>query len=79
MRDRPTDQHRRAATAALKRPIKPGHDIDHLDENKANNAPSNLKEVPHGAHSKTTQSPGRRSLRALQQALTMHQRGEKRY
>lgn len=69
MRDRKTDHHRTTAVAKLGRPIRPGHDIDHLNEDKGDNSPANLKEVPHGAHSRTTQSKGRRSLRALQVAL----------
>ena len=79
MRDRPSNTHRTAASAKLGRPIKPGHDIDHLDENKDNNSPANLAETPHAAHSRLTQSPGRRSLRAIQKALGMVRRGEKRY
>lgn len=77
MRDRKSDSHRPAAQAKLGRPIKPGHDIDHLNENKADNSPANLVEVPHGAHSKTSQSKGRKSLRALTHALTMADRKEK--
>lgn len=68
-RDRKSDSHRTAAARHLGRPIKPGHDIDHLNENKADNRPENLKETPHGSHSSTTQSKGRKSLRALQAAL----------
>ena len=79
MRDRKSDSHRKIAAATLGRPIKSGHDIDHLDSNKANNSPANLKETPHSEHSKLTQSPGRRSLAKLQKALSMVKRGEKSY
>jgi len=79
MRDRKTDSHRNVAQAKLGRPLKPGHDIDHLNEDKADNSPANLAETPHGAHSRETQSPGRKSLRALQKALTMMRRREKLY
>jgi hypothetical protein len=78
-RDRKSNAHRTAAQRALGRPIKPGHDVDHLNENKADNSPANLRETPHGAHSKLTQSPGRKSLRRLQKSLTMPTRGEKWY
>ena len=79
MRDRKTDQHRTVATAKLGRPIKPGYDIDHLNENKLDNSPANLVEKSHSQHSQDTQSPGRKSLRRLQKALTMPQRREKLY
>ena len=79
MRDRKTDQHRKVAQRTLGRPIKPDHDIDHLNENKADNSPANLVEKPHGAHSRDTQSKGRKSLRALQKSLTMPQRRERQY
>ena len=78
-RDRKGDEHRKVAAQKLGRPIKPGHDIDHLDENKDNNSPANLVEKPHGEHSATTQSKGRKSLRALQNALAMVRKGEKSY
>ena len=79
MRDRKTDGHRAAASRALERPIKPGHDVDHLNENKDDNAPANLHEIPHGEHSRLTQSPGRRSLRKLQIALAMPRQRKKLY
>lgn len=78
-RDRKGDEHRKVAALKLGRPIKPGHDIDHLDENKANNNPANLQEVPHGEHSSRTGSKGRRSLRALQNSLAMPNKRKKLY
>ena len=71
MRDRKSESHRKVAAVKLGRPVKPGHDIDHLNENKKDNAPANLHEKPHGEHSRMTQSPGRKSLRALQKALAV--------
>lgn len=79
MRDRKTDAHRTAAAATLGRPLKPGHDVDHLNENKDDNSPANLRETLHSVHSKLTQSPGRKSLRKLQTALAIQQRGKKLY
>lgn len=78
-RDRKSDKHRAIAAQKLGRPIKPGHDIDHLNENKDDNSPANLHEKSHSEHSKTTQSPGRKSLRALQRSLAMVRKGEKSY
>ena len=78
-RDRLSEAYRRVAERKLGRPIKPGHDIDHLNENKDDNSPANLHEKPHGEHSATTQSKGRKSLRALQNALSMVRKGEKSY
>ena len=79
MRDRPNDQHRQTAQRSLRRPIRPGFDIDHRNENKLDNSPANLEEVSHAEHSQRTQSSGRRSLRRLQRSLTMPQRREKLY
>lgn len=79
MRDRKTDAHRTAAERKLGRPVKPGHDIDHRNEDKTDNSPANLQELPHGTHSRETQSPGRKSLRALQRSLSMPTRREKLY
>ena len=79
MRDRKSDRHRIVASQALGRPIKKGHDIDHLNENKADNSPANLKETPHGQHAATTQTKGRKSLRALQKSLAMVRNKEKSY
>jgi hypothetical protein len=77
MRDRKSDTHRTAATAHLGRPIKPGHDIDHRDENKANNATGNLVEMPHGEH--TAKSNRHRHLAKLQKSLSMFRKGERSY
>lgn len=69
MRDRKTDTHRHIAAAKLGRKLHKGEDVDHLNENKADNSPGNLRVRPHGDHSRETQSPGRKSLRRLQSAL----------
>lgn len=79
MRDRPNDKHRRVATTKLGRPIRPGHDIDHRNENKADNSPGNLEEVPHGKHSSKTGRRENRSLRKLQASLAMERKKEKLY
>jgi hypothetical protein len=65
--------------AKLGRPLRPDEDVDHLNEDKTDNSPSNLHVKTHGEHSKVTQSKGRKSLRALQRSLTMTKRREKLY
>jgi hypothetical protein len=77
MRDRKSDSHRKAAVAHLGRPIKPGHDIDHRNEDKTDNSPSNLAEVPHGVH--TAKSNKNRGLAKLQRSLAMVRQGRKSY
>lgn len=77
MRDRKTDQHRQVAARSLGRPIKPGHDIDHLNENKDDNSPANLKEMPHGAHS--AKSARNRTTAQIQRSLAMVRKGVKSY
>jgi HNH endonuclease len=77
MRDRKSDAHRKAAQHKLGRAIKPGHDIDHLNENKDDNSPGNLHEKPHGAH--TAKSNKSRSLAKLQKSLAMVRKGERSY
>jgi hypothetical protein len=79
MRDRKSDRHRKAAELKLGRPIKPGHDIDHRNENKEDNNPANLQELPHGEHSSLTGSKERRTLRQLQKSLAMPAKKEKLY
>ena len=79
MRDRKNDQHRKIAERALGRKPRPGFDIDHLNEDKEDNSPANLRETSHSDHSKLTQSKGRRSLRALQRALRALRKGERQY
>ncbi len=77
MRDRPNDQHRKVVSQKLGRPLTKDEDVSHDDDNKANNDPSNLTVMSHGAHSSHTGRTG--SLRKLRKALTMHTRGERLY
>lgn len=77
MRDRKSDSHRTAAAAHLGRPIKDGHDIDHRNEDKTDDAKGNLVEMPHGAH--TAKSNRNRGLAKLQKSLAMVRRREKSY
>lgn len=80
MRDRKDDTtHRKVAEAQIGRKLRKGEDVDHLNENKSDNRPGNLHVKPHGAHSATTQSKGRKSLRALQSSLAMVRERKKSY
>lgn len=71
MRDRKSDAHMKV----LK--VGPGQVRHHKDENKDNNAPSNLEPKDRGKH--TAEHNKQRPLSRLRKALTMHQRGEKLY
>jgi hypothetical protein len=77
MRDRKSDSHRSIASKHLGRPIKPGHDVDHRNENKADNSKGNLVEMSHSAH--TAKSNKNRGLAKLQRSLAMVRTGEKSY
>ena len=79
MSGRKSEQHRRVAEAKLGRKLRPGEDVDHLNEDHSDNSPGNLHVKTHGQHSSTTQSKGRRSLRALRRSLDMVKKGEKSY
>ena len=73
MRDRKSDQH----TKNL--PIKPGQVRDHIDTNKHNNNPANLRVMDRGAHTSMHNRKPHRTLAKLTKALTMHLRKEKSY
>ena len=77
MRDRKSDSHRSIASTHLGRPIKPGHDVDHRNENKDDNSAGNLVEMPHGEH--TAKSNRNRGLAKLQRSLAMVRKREKSY
>lgn len=77
MRDRPDDAHRDALAKKLGRPLAPTEVTDHLDEDKSNNAPANLRPMDRGDH--TAHHNRTRGLGKLRKALTMSKRGEKLY
>lgn len=78
MRDRTDDHtHRQVAATKLGRPLKPSEVVDHLDEDKANNAPANLQVVPRGAH--TAKHNRQRRLSKLRGALRMVKEKRKVY
>lgn len=79
MRDRPSDTaHRRAAALKLGRALLPGELVHHLDEDKANQAPTNLDvSVGRGAH--TAAHNRGRGLSKVRAALRSFKEGRKVY
>lgn len=77
MRDRPNDQHRKVAEAVAGRKLGPDEVVDHKDEDKANNAPANLKVEPRGRH--TGKHNANRPLSQLRAALRMTKEKRKLY
>lgn len=69
MRDRRSDAHRQLAEATMG-PLPSDVDVDHIDGDKSNNAPSNLRPLRHGQHSAVTNASGRRTTQQLRKALT---------
>lgn len=77
MRDRPNDNHRRALEQKLGRKLKPNEIADHVNENKDDNAKSNLRPMDRGDH--TAHHNRRRTTGQLVKALNMFRKGEKSY
>lgn len=78
MRDRPNDTtHRTVAATALGRALRRGEVVDHADEDKANNAPANLRVQARGAH--TTMHNKARATSKLRAALRMVKERKKSY
>jgi hypothetical protein len=79
MRDRPNDQHRTRTAAEIGRSLGPDEVVDHVDEDKTNNARENRRVMGRGAHTSMHNRQRRTSLPALKKALSMDKRGEKLY
>ena len=79
MRDRPNEKHRTALETKLGRKLKPGEVADHVDMDKDNNAPANLRPMERGEHSSRHSDPAAKVQAKLKKALTMTRRGEKLY
>jgi len=77
MRDRKSDSHRKVAEQKVGRKLGPNEVVDHLDEDKSNNAPGNLDTTPRGAH--TAKHNRGRKVSALRASLRMHREGRKLY
>lgn len=77
MRDRPNDSHRTALERKLGRKLKPNEIADHVNEQKDDNSPTNLRPMDRGAH--TAYHNRRRSTGQLVKALNMFRKGEKSY
>ena len=78
MRDRKSDVvHRRALEAKLGRKLLPTEITEHINEDKADQSPTNLKAMPRGAH--TTQHNKGRGLSKLRKALRDIRDGKRLY
>lgn len=77
MRDRKSDVHRKIASNKVGRKLAPNEVVDHLDEDKDNNAPGNLNPTERGAH--TAKHNRGRKVSALRASLRMHKEGRKLY
>jgi hypothetical protein len=77
VRDRPSSSnHRAVAEAKLGRKLKPNEVVDHADEDKANNTPSNLSAEDRGRH--TARHNANRHLSKLRHALRVTQNKAKK-
>lgn len=80
MRDRPDDHtHRRVAEQKIGRALKPSEVVDHADENKSNNSPSNLSAVDRGVHTAHHNRLRATPLSKLRRSLRMVDEGRKLY
>ena len=77
MRDRPNDQHRRVLEVKIGRKLRPNELPHHLDEDKSNNAPTNLEVQTRREH--TIAHNKNRPLSKLRAALRMTKEGRKLY
>lgn len=77
MRDRPSDVHKAILEQKLGRPLAPTEVTDHADEDKRNNAPSNLSAQDRGEH--TRKHNQQRGLSKLRSALRMVNEDRKLY
>lgn len=77
MRDRPNDEHRTLTEARRGRKLTTNEIVHHADEDKTNNADTNLKIEPRGEHTRTHNR--QRGLSKLRAALRMVKEGKKVY
>jgi hypothetical protein len=77
MRDRTSDQHRSLTKARTGRALGPDEIVHHKNENKTDNADTNLEVQPRGAH--TAAHNRARELSKLRAALRMSKEGRKLY
>jgi hypothetical protein len=77
VRDRKSDAHRKVAERKVGRKLPPDIVVDHLDEDKTNNAPGNLDPKPRGAH--TAMHNRSRGVSKLKASLRMPNERKKLY
>jgi len=76
MRDRPSDQHRVLTEQRLGRKLGPNELVDHANEDKTDNSPTNLNVQARGAH--TAHHNKTRGLGRLRKALRITRGTEKK-
>lgn len=77
MRDRKSDAHRKAGARKAGRELGSNEIVHHKDEDKTNNADTNLEVVPRGKH--TSDHNKNRELSKLRASLRMVKEGKKLY
>lgn len=77
MRDRKSDAHRKAGERKAGRKLTKDEIVHHQDEDKSNNANTNLEIVPRGKH--TAEHNKHRGLSKLRASLRMVKEGKKLY
>ena len=78
MRDRPNEKHRDMLEQKLGRKLLPKEVADHVDEDKSNNAPANLRPEGRSAHT-ARHNHQRGGLSKLRSALRMIREKRKLY
>lgn len=79
MRDRPNDKHRTIASARAGRKLGRDEVVDHIDEDKTNNRPDNLRVVARADHSRQHATNKAAGVSKLRKALRMVREGKKAY
>jgi hypothetical protein len=72
-------RHRTNLEIKLGRKLKKGEVADHINMDKSDDSPANLRPMPLGQHSTMHGDPAKRHTGKLVKALTMVKRGEKLY
>ena len=71
MRDRPTNDHRRAGATKLNRQLTPNELVHHRDQDKSNNTSSNLDVMSRSDHTREHNRRETRTLGHLRRSLNI--------